>query len=171
MEDNKVTADEARRAFQHQSMKARVEKDVNTDIAGRAEYTTPAEAHEMDRVAGRLRGKAISEVVGTDREVRRSRLLARMSQVIDYVFYVVYVLLAVRLGLALIAARSSNGFVELIRTVTDPFYSMFRGIVASPTAGGYTLVVPILIAIGVYLLFHVGITRLLRLIAHRRTAI
>ena len=125
----------------------------------------------MDQVAGRFRGKAIGEVVGTDREVRRARVLARISQIIDYLFYVVYTLLAIRLVLALIAAQSSNGFVQLIRTVTDPFYSLFRGIVASPSAGGFTLVLPIVIAIIVYALLHAGITRLLRLIAHRRTEI
>jgi uncharacterized protein YggT (Ycf19 family) len=171
MEDNKVTVDEARRAAQHEVMKSQVDRDVNADIAERAEHTTRAEAQEMDKVAGRFRGKAIDEVVGTDREVRRGRGLARISQVIDYVFYLVYSLLAIRLVLALIAARSSSGFVQLIRTVTDPFYSLFRGIVASPSAGGYTLVLPIVIAIIVYALLHAGITRLLRLIAHRQTEI
>jgi uncharacterized protein YggT (Ycf19 family) len=171
MEDNKVTADEARRAAQHESMKSQVERDVNADIAERAEHTTRAEAQEMDQVAGRFRDKAINEVVGTDREVGRARVLARISQVIDYVFYVVYMLLAIRLVLALIAARSSSGFVQLIQTVTDPFYSLFRGILASPSAGGYTLVLSIVIAIIVYALLHTVITRLLRLIAHRRTEI
>ena len=171
MEDNKVTADEARRAAQHELMKSQVERDVNADIAERAEHTTRAEAQEMDQVAGRFRDKAINEVVGTDREVGRARVLARISQVIDYVFYVVYMLLAIRLVLALIAARSSSGFVQLIQTVTDPFYSLFRGILASPSAGGYTLVLPIVIAIIVYALLHAVITRLLRLIAHRRTEI
>ena len=171
MEDNKVTADEARRAAQHGSMKSQVERDVNADIAERAEHTTQAESQEMDKVAGRFRGKAIDEVVGTDREVRRARGLARISQVVDYVFYLVYTLLAIRLVLALIAARSSSGFVRLIQAVTDPLCSMFSGIVASPSAGGYTLALPIVIAIIVYVLLHAGITRLLRLIAHRRTEI
>ena len=171
MEENRLSADEARRAAQHASMSSQVERDVNADIAERAEHTTRAEAQEMDTVAGRFRGKAIDDVVGTDREVRRTRGLARVSQVIDFVFYVIYALLAIRLVLALIAARSSNGFVQLIQTVTDPFYSMFRGIVASPTAGGFTLALPIVIAIIVYALLHAGITRLLRLIAHRKTEI
>jgi F0F1-type ATP synthase membrane subunit a len=171
MEDNKVTADEARRAAQHELIKSQVVRDVNADIAERAEHSTRAEAQEMDKVAERFRGKAIGEVVGTDREVRRARGLARISQVVDYVFYVVYTLLAIRLVLGLIAARSSNGFVRFIQFVTDPLYSIFRGIVGSPSAGGSTLVVPIIIAIIVYVLLHVGITRLLRLIAHRRTEI
>jgi hypothetical protein len=81
-------------------------------------------------------------------------------------------LLAIRLVLALIAARSSVGFVKLIKAVTDPFYALFRGIVASPTAeGGYTLALPIVIAIIVYAVLHAGIRGLFRLIAHRRTEI
>lgn len=172
MDDNKVAVDEARRAAQHAAMKSQVEHDVNADIADRAEHASPAESAKVATVAGAMRGQAIDEVVGTDREVRRSRGLARLSQVVDYLFGVVYSLLAIRLVLALIAARSSAGFVVFIRTVTDPFYAMFRGIVSSPTtAEGNTLAVPILIAIVAYAVLHAGIKGLLRLIAHRRTEI
>jgi uncharacterized protein YggT (Ycf19 family) len=172
MQDNKLAADEARREMQHESVKAQVEGDVNAEIAARAERTTPAEAQKMEQVAGEFRGKAIEEVVVTEREVDRARGMARISQVIDYIFYVIYGLLAIRLVLALLAARSSAGFVQLIYTVTDPLYRPFRGIVASPTAeGGYTLALPIVIAIIVYALVHAGINGLLRLFAHRKTEI
>lgn len=172
MADDKVAADEARRAAQHAAMKSQVEHDVNADIAERAEHATPSESRKLGDVAGAFRGKAIDEVVGTDREVRRARALARASQVVDYLFYVVYSLLAIRLVLALIAARSSAGFVQLIHAVTAPFYALFRGIVASPASeGGYTLALPIVIAIVVYAVLHAGIKGLLRLIAHRRTEI
>ena len=172
MEDNKLAADEARREVQHESVKAQVESDVNAEIAARADRTTPAEAQKMEQVAGEFRGKAIDEVVVTEREVERARGMARVSQVVDYIFYVIYALLAVRLLLALLAARPSAGFVQLIYTVTDPLYRPFRGIVASPTVeGGYTLALPIVIAIVVYALLHAGINGLLRLIAHRKTEI
>jgi|SRR6266550_5616463 len=172
MNDNKLAADEARREVQHESIKAEVESDVNAGIASRAERTTPAEAKKMEQVAGDFRGKAINEVVQTDREVERARGMARFSQVIDYIFYVIYALLAIRLLLALMAARSTAGFVEFIRTVTDPLYAPFRGIVPSPSAeGGFTLALPIVIAIIVYALLHAGINGLLRLFAHRKTAI
>jgi uncharacterized protein YggT (Ycf19 family) len=171
MDDTKVAVDEARRAAQHTSMKSHVERDVNAAIAERAEHTTPSESQKMDSVAGAFRGKAIDEVVGTDREVQRARRLARASQVVDYVFYVVYSLLAIRLILALIGARSSAGFVQFIGAVTDPFYALFRGIVASPSAGGFTLALPIVIAILAYALLHAGVKGLLRVIAHRRTEI
>jgi uncharacterized protein YggT (Ycf19 family) len=126
----------------------------------------------MGQVAGDFRGKAINEVVQTDREVERARGMARFSQVIDYIFYVVYALLAIRLLLALMAARSTAGFVQFIKTVTDPLYAPFRGIVASPSVeGGFTLALPIVIAIIVYALLHAGINGLLRLFAHRKTQI
>lgn len=172
MEDNKLAADEARREVQHESVKAQVESDVNAEIASRAERTTPSEAHRMEQVAGEFRGKAINEVVETDREVERARGMARISQVVDYIFYVIYGLLAIRLLLALLAARPTAGFVQFIYTITDPFYAPFRGIVASPRAeGGYTLALPIVIAIIVYALLHLGINGLLRLIARRKTEI
>jgi uncharacterized protein YggT (Ycf19 family) len=172
MGDNKLAADEARREVQHESVKSQVESDVNAEIVVRADRTTHSEAEKMEQVAGELRGKALNEVVDTEREVERARGMARVSQVVDYIFYVIYALLAIRLLLALLAARSSAGFVQLIYTVTDPLYRPFRGIVASPTAeGGYTLALPIVIAIIVYALLHAGINGLLRLIAHRKTEI
>ncbi|HEX3086963.1 MAG TPA: hypothetical protein VHP99_20655, partial [Pyrinomonadaceae bacterium] len=83
-----------------------------------------------------------------------------------------YALLGLRFLLALLAARSSAGFVKFIVAVTDPFYQPFRGIVASPsTDGGHTLVVPLIIALVVYLLIHLAINGLLRIVAHRKTAI
>jgi uncharacterized protein YggT (Ycf19 family) len=172
MNDNKLAADEARREAQHGSVKSQIEGDVNAEIAARADRSSAAEAQEIEQVAGEFRGKAINEVVDTEREVQRARGLARVSQVVDYIFYVIYATLAIRLLLALLAARPSAGFVQFIYKVTDPFYAPFRGIVRSPTAdGGYTLALPIIIAIIVYILLHAGINGLLRLIAHRKTEI
>ena len=169
---NKLAADEARREVQRDLVKSRVEKDVNAELVAHPDRTTGAEAQKLEQVAGKFRGKAVDEVVQTEREVERARSMARVSQVVDYVFWVLYSLLAIRLMLSLLAARSGAGFVQFIRTVTDPLYAPFRGIVPSPTAeGGYTLAVPILIAIVVYALLHLGINRFLRLIAVRKTEI
>jgi uncharacterized protein YggT (Ycf19 family) len=173
MEDNKLAADEARRAVQHESVKAEIESDVNAEIAAHAANSaTPGVVRREAAIADDFRSKAVDEVVDTEREVERSRGLARVAQVIDFLFYIVYALLGLRLLLALLAARKSAGFTEFIFSVTDPLYAPFRGIVASPTAeGGHTLAVPIIIAIIVYLLLHLGIKALLRMIAHRRTEI
>ena len=132
----------------------------------------PAEAEKIDQVAGDFRAKAVNEVVETEREVGRGRVAARISQVIDYLFFVLYALLALRFLLALLAAKSSAGFVQFIVAVTGPFYEPFRGIVASPrTDGGHTLMMPLVIAIIVYILLHLGINGLLRMFAHRKTAV
>ncbi len=173
MSDNKLAADEARRINQHEAVKGRIEDDVNAEIANRADHSaTAADADRIENVAGEFRGKAVDEVISTEREVGRSRGLARVSQVIDYLFFLIYALLGLRLILALMAARPSAGFVQFVRSVTDPLYAPFRGIVASPSAeGGYTLALPIIVALVVYALLHAGINGLLRLLAHRKTEI
>ncbi len=172
MEDNKLAKEEARRAGQHGSVKSQVEGEVQAEIAEHAARTPPPENERIGELAGEFRAKAVDEVVNTEREVERARGVARVSQVVDYIFYVIYALLGLRFLLALLAARSSAGFVRFIVAVTNPFYEPFRGIVASPsTDSGHTLMLPLVIAIIVYLLLHLGINGLLRIIAHRKTAI
>ena len=173
MSDDKLAIEEARRAAQHESVKSQVESDVQSEISQRAAVkSTPDESRRVDQVAGEFRSKAVNEVVETEREVERSRGLARISQIVDYIFWVIYALLGMRFLLALLAARSSAGFVQFIVAISNPFYAPFRGIVASPsTDSGHTLLLPIVIAIISYALLHLGINALLRMIAHRKTAI
>jgi uncharacterized protein YggT (Ycf19 family) len=172
MEDVKVTEDEARQATQHEAMKSKVESHVNAEIAGQATAASVGGEGRIVEVAGQLRNKAVDETVKGQRVLGRARTAARGSQFIDYAFYLVYSLLAIRLVLALIAAQSSSGFVQFIRAVTDPFYAPFRGIVASPTGdGGATLVLPIVIAMVAYLILHAAINGLLRMVGHRKTEI
>ena len=173
MSDDKLAIDEARRAAQHESVKSQVEGEVNAEISERAATkTAPRETRKIDHVAGEFRSKAVDEVIDTEREVGRSRSLARVSQVVDYIFWVIYALLGMRFLLALLAARSSAGFVQFIVTVSNPFYAPFRGIVASPSTGeGHTLMLPIIVAIISYALLHLGINALLRMLAHRKTEI
>jgi uncharacterized protein YggT (Ycf19 family) len=173
MDDEKLAQEEARRAVQHQSVKSQVEGEVNAEIADRASQSRPAtDSRKIDNVANEFRAKAVDEVVDTEREVERSRGLARVSQVIDYIFFLIYALLGMRFLLALLAARSTAGFVQFIVTITNPFYEPFRGIVASPSTGaGHTLLLPVVIAIVAYILLHLAINGLLRLLAHRKTAI
>lgn len=173
MNDDKLAVDEARRAAQHESVKNHVEGEVNAEIGERASTkATRGESEKVDQVAGEFRSKAVNEVVGTEREVERSRSLARVSQVVDYIFWIIYALLGMRFLLALMDARSSAGFVQFIVTVSNPFYLPFQGIVASPrTDGGHTLMLPIVVAIIAYALLHLAINGLLRMFAHRKTEI
>ena len=170
--DDKLAADEARRSVQHESVKAQVEGEVQSELADKAAAPAPGESQRIQQVAGEFRSKAVNEVVDTEREVQRGRGAARVSQVVDYIFYVIYALLGMRFLLALLAANSTAGFVQFIVTVTNPFYAPFRGIVASPrTDQGHTLLLPIVVAIIAYVLLHLAINGVLRMLAHRKTEI
>jgi hypothetical protein len=170
--DDKLAAEEARRSVQHESVKAQVEGEVQSEIASQAQAPAAGESQRIQQVAGEFRSKAVNEVIDTEREVERGRGAARVSQIVDYIFYVIYALLGMRFLLALMAARSTAGFVQFIVTITNPFYSPFKGIVASPrTDQGHTLLMPIIIAIIAYILLHLAINGLLRMLAHRKTAI
>jgi hypothetical protein len=170
--DRRLAVDESRRAVQHESIKASVEDDVNAEIAEHAHQQARGSEAEIRRVARSMREHAVDEVADSEREIQRSRGVARVSQIIDYAFFVVYALLAMRFLLALIAARSSAGFVRFIVTVTEPFYAPFKAIVASPrTDDGHTLMLPMVVAIAAYAVLHLAINRLLRLFVHRKTAV
>lgn len=173
MDDEKLALEESRRAQQHVSVKSEIEGKVQSEIAESANRAAPAgESRKIEEVAGQFRAKAVDEVVDTEREVGRARGLARISQVIDYIFFIIYGLFGLRFLLALLAARSSAGFVQFVVALTNPFYAPFRGIVGSPTAeGGHILMMPIVVAFIAYVLLHLAINGLLRLLAHRKTAI
>ncbi len=172
MIDNKLALEEAQRAANYEAIKSSVKGEVGGEIAAEAQVPTAAQADQIDNISDNMREKAVREVVDTEHEVERGRVVARVSQVIDYLFFIVYGLLTIRLLLALLAARSSNDFVQFIRSISDPFYAPFRGIVASPTTPeGFTLALPIVVALVVYLLLHFAINGLLRMFVHRKTEV
>jgi uncharacterized protein YggT (Ycf19 family) len=172
MVDDKLALEEAQRAANYEAIKSSVKNDVGNEIYSEAARPVPSQAERIEEVADGMRRTAVDEVVETKHEVERARFVARISQIVDYLFFVVYSLLAIRLLLELFAARESAGFFKFIKSVTDPFYAPFRGLVASPsTPEGFTLALPIIVAIVVYMLLHLAINGLLRIFAHRKTEI
>ncbi|HEV7645537.1 MAG TPA: YggT family protein [Pyrinomonadaceae bacterium] len=169
--DNKLLQEETQREVNYENLKSGVKADVNAEVADRAAVQNE-QSGRITTLAEDFRGKAINEIVETDREVERARGLARVSQFVDYGFYVIYSLLGLRLLLALFAARQSNDFVQFLKAISDPFYAPFKGIVPSlSTEEGFTLALPIVVAIVVYALLHLGVSGLLRIFAHRKTEI
>lgn len=169
--DNKLLQEEAQRNAQYENLKGGIKSEVNAEVATRAAVKDTG-AGRIENIADGFREKAVDEIVESDREVERARGLARVSQFVDYAFYVVYALLTIRLLLALFAARQNNGFVQFIKAITDPFYAPFQGIMPSISAeGGFTLVLPIVFALIIYALLHLGITGLFRIFAHRKVEI
>ncbi len=172
MVDDKLEREEAQRAANYEAIKSGVKGEVGGEIAAEAQSPTETQASEIGGIADHMRAKAVNEVVQTGHEVERGRVVARISQVIDYLFFIVYGLLVIRLLLALFAARADNEFVQFIRSISDPFYAPFRGIVPSPTTPeGFTLALPIVIALVVYILLHMAVNGLLRMFVHRKTEV
>jgi len=172
MVDYKLALDEEQRTANYEAIKSDVKSEVGNEIAADAQAASPSQAGRIENIADHMRNKAVNEVVETEREVERGRSVARVSQVVDYLFYIVYGLLTIRLLLALFAARESAGFVQFVRAVTDPFYAPFRGIVPSPsTPEGFTLALPIIIALVVYLMLHLAVNGLLRMFVERKTEV
>ena len=116
--------------------------------------------------------EAVDEVIDTKQEIVGGRFVTQISQILDLGFFLLYGLLAIRLLLILFAANSSNGFVQFIKNITDPLYAPFKRIVPSLSAdGGFTVALPIIVAIVVYLLLHLAINGLLRIFVHRKTTV
>jgi hypothetical protein len=172
MEDAPVAANEARQAARSDAVTAVIDRRVNAEIAEKAAASSTTGEARIGEVADRLRDNAIDVTAKRQQVLGNARAVARGAQFMDYGFYVLYSLLAMRLGLGLIAAESTNGFVRLIGAVTAPFYAPFRGIVPSVSAeGGFTLVLPIVVALLAYAILHAGIRALLRMVGNRQTEI
>ena len=172
MIDDTLAQDEAKRAANYEAIKTNLKAGVGKEISAQAQRPTDSQNQNIENIAGDMRQKAVDEVVDTQGDVDRGRFVARISQIIDYIFFMIYGLLGIRLMLALFAANNNAGFVQLIKNVTDPFYAPFKGIVPSISAeGGFTLALPIVVAIVVYLLLHLAVSGLLRTFVHRKMAV
>jgi YggT family protein len=152
------------------------------DAAPGATEPAPPSAHEVERRTGeerRVRDERVAEERRLearrtrDREARerRLRVLDRVTLGVDYAFYLLFGLLTVRFVLSLLGAAETAGFVQFIHGITGPFYAPFSGIVASPTINGGVLDFPVIIALLAYVLLHLAVRGLLRVVAGDRTAI
>ena len=170
--NHRISSEEDRLVAEHESTKSQVEHDLNAEVALRAERDVHSDAKTLEGMAHGVKDRAVAEVLDAESLAARRRRLARTVQVIDFLFTIVYVLLGTRLALGMMAANSESGFVQLIRTLTDPFYSMFKNIVQSPVVeGGYTFALPIVVAAGAYGLMHWLVRSVAKLAAYRRDEI
>lgn len=170
MSDEKVAFDEARRLHQHGLVKGELESSVHTDIRASARSVAEADAAKIDALAGRLRSKAIDNIAETDDEIERQRRFARIRQFVDFAFYLIYGLLALRFLLAAVGARQGAGFVNLINTVTAQLFAPFKGILpTAATEQGFAFSPSVLLALLVYVLIHALIKGLLRIMGRRST--
>ena len=88
LEDEKLAIDESERAARHQALKGEVRREMQGEISRQAHQNDEQHHAETAAIGEHLREKAIGELVGTESEIDRGRAAARVSQVVDYVFYV-----------------------------------------------------------------------------------
>jgi uncharacterized protein YggT (Ycf19 family) len=170
-DESKLTTDEYNRIAQYEAVKGRVQREINTEIASQADRLDEHEQAQAEAAGEQLKRKALTEVIRTDSELERSKAVARFSQVIDYLFYLIYGLISLQIMLDLLGARRGNGFRNFIDTVCAPLLAPFNSLMPSVGSGSFQLRLSYVFALIVYLLLHLAINGLLRLLAHRKTAI
>ena len=77
--------------------------------------------------------------------------MARIVNIVYFLFGALQLLLAIRLILHLIGANESNGFATFINTLSAPFVALFAGLVQNPVLSGTSVLeITTIIAMIVY---------------------
>jgi uncharacterized protein YggT (Ycf19 family) len=113
---------------------------------------------------------AVSEPMDTDFEQdKKPALAARATQILDYVFFVIYALIGLEIFLELAAARDANAFKRLVDTISFPFLAPFRSLFRDPAIGDSRIMFSYVAALIVWILIHFGLRGLFRLIGRKRS--
>src|SRR5437773_10391163 len=136
-DDEKLAADEARRIAQHESIKGEVREKVHADISREADHPTPAERTGTAALADSLRRKAVTEVAASDTELERGKTFARISQVVDYVFYLIYVIVGIDIVLEALGSRDSAGFKRFVDSLASPLLAPSPPLMPTPGLGRF----------------------------------
>ncbi len=86
----------------------------------------------------------------SDRELRFASF--KLTHLVWLVFGIIIGLIALRVGLKLVAANPANPFAAFIYALTDLFLWPFFGLTVAPAVGGIVLEIPSIIAMLVYAL-------------------
>ena len=171
MEDAKLAIDEADRTARYQAVKGQARDEMQEQVARQARQGNQRQAAESAAIGDHLKEKAVTELVDTETEIERGRVAARVSQVVDYVFYLIYSLIGLEILLGLLGAREGSGFKHFIDAVTYPFLVPFQRLMPDLGNGRFEFKVSYVFALFVYLLLHLALNGLLRMMAHRKTEI
>jgi len=116
------------------------------------------EADEARRIAQHERIKE---------KLERARTASRVSQFVDYAFFLVYSLIGLEIALELFGARQGSGFKRFLDAIAMPLLAPFRGLLPDPAMGSLQLMLSYVAALAVYAILHQAIKRLLRLFGGR----
>jgi|SRR5262249_43018473 len=170
-EDEKLAVDQARQISDQEQVKSDIRERVNSQISQEAGKFDTGDLQDASAVGRDLKRRAIREAATTESELDRARVVARFSQVIDYIFYVIYGIMGLEILLDLLGARESSGFKRFLDALAAPLVRPFNGLMHDPSMDHYSLRLSYIIGLVVYILLNLAINGLLRLIAHRRTTV
>jgi YggT family protein len=170
-DDRTLEIEEGRRIDQYDAMKNTARSEIQEKARQQAEELTPNEQGRVEPLGNKFKDEAITEVQQTEREVKRARGTARTSQIIDYIFYLIYVVVGLRIVFDLFGARESNAFDNFIDAISAPFLAPFRNLFPDPVSGRFQLRFSYLAALGIYVVLHLTINGFLRMLAHRKTEV
>lgn len=169
--DNILAIDESKQISQHEAVKGAVRNEVHAQVEEKANQLSTTEQSEVTAVAGKLRQDTITEIGDTESALGRAKGAARTSQIVDYIFYLIYGVIGLQIVLDLMGASNSNGFRRFINMISYPLLAPFNSIMPSPSIGRSSLMLSFIVALVVYMLLHLAINGLLRFFVHKKTAI
>jgi uncharacterized protein YggT (Ycf19 family) len=170
-QDRTLINDDERRFEQYESAKDAARSKVQEQVKWQAEQSNQTQQSQVASLGTEFKEEAISEVQNTDVEVKRARLVARISQIIDFLFYLIYGLISLQIIFDLLGARRNNSFRSLIDVLSSPWLGPFRNLFPDPSAGRFQIRFSYVAALVIYILLHLAVNGFLRMIAHRKTAV
>src|SRR5262249_27748620 len=136
-EDEKLAVDQARQTSNQAQVKSDIRDRVNSQISEEAGKFDTADLQDASAVGRGLKRRAIREAATTESELDRARVVARISQVIDYIFYVIYGIIGLEILLDLLGAHESNAFKRFLDALAAPLVRPFNGLMHDPSMDHY----------------------------------
>ncbi len=89
---------------------------------------------------------------------------SRGVRLLDYLFFLIYAVVGLRILLELLGAREGSGFKQLLDAITDPLLLPFKGLLPDPGIGPFHLMLSYIAGLIVYGLLHLAIRGLFRIL-------
>jgi uncharacterized protein YggT (Ycf19 family) len=146
-QDPRVAIDEMQRVARHEELKEEVGREVKADVKRAAQRSGTLNSEETTKLGSRMQHEVIDELSHTHTEIQRARVVARISQVVDFVFFLIYGIISLEILLDLIGARETNPFREFVHAMAFPFLAPFVSLVPDPSSGRFQFRISFIVAL------------------------
>lgn len=112
-------------------------------------------------------GRHAHSITGSHRHTStgvKQAILSRATGLIQLAVSLLNVSFILRFVVELVEASANNPFAQFIRTITEPFLSIFQGLTRSPAFAEVAFELHILLAITVYSLLGWAVAKILRIL-------